>query len=137
MTADEVQDFIRCANKRVIGDIELLSSRNVAGAFIFRGLVDYRGKQEVELNIWFNPNASVPKITIAYFVAGVGRIYGLCMNVSHAGMLIHKHSGKKEDDKPYHPNDITASANNPGAVWAEFCAESSLAHDGTFSVVQR
>ena len=61
----------------------------------------------MELNIWFNPIASIPKITIAYFVAGVGRIYGLCMNVRHAGMLIHKHNGANEDDRPYHPKDIT------------------------------
>ena len=137
MTADEVQDFINCADKRAIGNVELLSSSNIDGAFMFRGPVGYRGKQGIELNIWFNPDASVPKITIAYFVAGVGRIYGLCMNVSHAGMLIHKHRGVKKDDKPYHPDDITASANNPEAVWVEFCAESSLAHDGAFSVVRR
>ena len=137
MTADEVQDFINCTDKRVIGNIELISSSNIDGAFKFRGPVDYLDEQRVELNIWFNPNSVVPKITIAYFVAGIGRIYGLCMNVSHAGMLIHKHSGVKEDDKPYHPDDITASANNPEAVWVEFCAESSLVHDGVFSVVRR
>ena len=104
---------------------------------MFRGRVDYPGKQGVELNIWFNPNAAVPKITIAFFISGVGRIYGLCMNVRHAGMLIHKHSGVKEADKPYHPGDITASATNPEAVWVEFCAESSLDHDGVFSVARR
>ena len=144
MTAYEVRDFINRSDKRVFGNIRLSPDSGVAGAFKFRGAVDYDGKPKVELNIWFNSgdrpgNSSdrPPKITIAYFVAGIGRIYGLCMNVRHAGMLIHKHNGKKEDDNPYEPDDITAPAANPQAVWAEFCAESSLAHYGTFSVNRR
>ena len=103
-------------------------------AYEFRRQVDYDGEQEVSLKIYFNPFASLPKLQIAFFVAGVGRIYGLCMNNSHGGMLMHKHNGKREDDNPYVPIDITAQANDPQAVWKEFCTESSLAHNGVFLV---
>ena len=137
MTIDEVREFIRHLDKQVSGNVVLKPASNHHQAYEFRRQVDYDGEQEVSLKIWFNPCGRLPKLEIAFFVAGVGRIYGLCMNKSHAGMLVHKHNGKREDDNPYAPIDITAPANDPQAVWLEFCAESSLVHNGVFLVERR
>ena len=137
MTADEIRHFILSKDKLILGNIELSPADGYESAFKFLGSVDHGGDQEVRLNIWFNPDARPPKLQIAYVVEGVGRIYGLCMNKRHAGMLIHKHNSKREDDKPYVPNDITAPADDPQAVWAQFCTESSLDHIGAFLVSGR
>ena len=137
MTAEQVQDFINRTDKRIIGDIALQPANAHAGAFAFRGSIVYGGRPEVELQIWFNPNARDGKISIAYFSRGIGRIYGLCVNISHGGMALHKHNGPKDDDQPYAPHDITAPASNPQGVWREFCAETGLTHDGDFRITGR
>ena len=134
MNRQEVRKFISGTAKRVEGDVVLRPVSAHSKAYRFRSKVIYDGVQEVELNIWFNPEVVPALLQIAYFTAGVGRFYGLCMNKKHAGMLKHKHTGKKEEDQPYKPKDITASANDPSAVWEQFCAETSLTHFGMLSV---
>lgn len=93
MTIDEVRKFISDKNKRLLGDVALQPSDGRSGAFFFRGPIVHGGGQKVGINIWYNPNASEPKLQISYFVDGVGRIYGLCVNKPHDGMKLHKHNG--------------------------------------------
>lgn len=137
MTAEQVRDFISRPDKRLIGDVVLQSATGHAVAFAFRDRIVYGGEPEVELQIWFNPNARDGKVSIAYFSAGIGRIYGLCVNISHSGMKLHKHNGPKSVDQPYVPKDITAPASNPQGVWREFCTETGLTHDGDFRIIGR
>ncbi len=144
MTGEQVRDFIGRPDKRLVGDVELQPASEHAGAFAFRGHIVYSGGPEVGLQIWFNPYARDGKISIAYFGMGIGRIYGLCVNISHicvnishSGMELHKHSGPRSVDQPYVPNDITAPASNPQGVRREFCAETGLIHDGDFRIMGR
>lgn len=134
MTIDGINDFIRDQTKQLAGNVVLREVADYPGAYRFMGTIRHAGNQSVRVNIWLNLEASQPKITIAYFLVGVGRFYGLCVNVSHKKMRLHKHSGLNEQDRPYRPNDITATANEPDMVWRQFCDESCLNHPGDFVV---
>ncbi len=134
MNIEEVRESIDRTTKWVDGNVVLRPASEHPKAYRLRRKVIYDGEREVELNIWFNPEADPTLLQIAYFTAGVGRIYGLCMNKRQAGMLKHKHTGKRKDDHPYKPQDITALSDDPTAVWEQFCKESALTHYGRFSV---
>jgi hypothetical protein len=46
---------------------------------------------------------------------------------------VHKHRWTEQfrDKQAYEPEDITASVNEPVRVWAQFCAEARIVHNGT------
>ena len=133
MTIDEIDAFIANSGKSLVGDIEWKTPRGDDRRFQFRRAVQYdnSSNREIEINIWCNTDA--PTITIAYFVADVGRIYGFCLGVPHNNVLYHRHHGVRESEiiTPL-PDTVARLVGNPAAVWAKFCAETSLTHQGNF-----
>ena len=133
MTLDEIAAFIDDANKFLLGDVELKEQVAGSGQFKFRCAINYidSGSRIIELNIW--RNTSAPTMTVTYFVGGIGRIYGFCLGISHKGMLYHRHLGVGENEVVTPLSDsIARLVDDPAAVWAQFCAETSLTHIGDF-----
>ena len=130
MTTDEINAFLADTDKFLAGEFEW---RRPNGRFQFRQAVQYdnSANRKIELSIWCNLDA--PTMTIAYFVSGIGRIYGFCLGVSHGNMLYHRHYGVGESAivTPL-PDSIARPVDNPAEVWERFCAETSLTHVGDF-----
>ncbi|MDQ3776686.1 MAG: hypothetical protein M3461_21205 [Pseudomonadota bacterium] len=67
-----------------------------------------------------------------------GRIYGLDLGKEHHNPQCqqvgdkHKHRWTEQfrDKEACVPGDITATAENPVAVWTEFCAQAKIEHCG-------
>ena len=134
MTLQEIDDFIADTGKLLIGDVEWQMPTRSNGQFRFRSTLECRDSDNhaVELNIWHN--TATPTLTIAYFVAGIGRIYGFCLGVSHNVMRYHRHRGVGDNEEVTElPADLAQLTRDPAAVWAVFCAETSLVHIGNFS----
>ena len=132
MPIDEINAFIASSTKSLVGDVEWTPAMGVNGGFKFRRAIQYSGNRNIQVQIWCNTYR--PKMSIAYFVPGIDRIYGFCLRVRHNGLLDHRHHGHKEIEKvtPL-PDSIAMLVDNPAAVWEKFCAETSLTHTGTFS----
>ncbi len=133
MTTDEINAFLADSGKSIIGNIELEPMGGRAGSFGFRQTIRHSRSDNLEigLKIWFN--ARRPKITIAYFVPGIDRIYGFCLGVSHNRMRFHQHIGIKGDEQvtPL-PDSIAHLVGDPATVWMEFCSRTRLTHTGNF-----
>lgn len=135
MTIGEINAFVANSGKSLVGDIEWVMPMGSDGGFRFRQPVQYdnSANRKIELNIWCRVDK--PKITIAYFVEYIGRIYGFCLGVSHDRMFYHRHHGIRGRNEVITalPDSIAQLVGNPAEVWTRFCAETSLVHIGTFS----
>lgn len=130
--------------KAIIDDEKFITEnivwRNAPGrsaAQEFRVDIDYPDVDVLRIKGWYNSTAGTLSYTI--FIPSVGRIYGLDMGMIHinpnqkAVGRTHKNywvEGER-DDWAYEPEDITASLNDPVAVWRQFCAEANIRHTGT------
>ena len=134
MTMDEINAFVADPNKALVGEIDWISLRGRVARYQFREEIQHSSQSVVRvyLNLWVNPN--FPKITLAYYVDGPGRIYGWCLGVAHDGMDFHQHQGTRGNETvtPL-PDNIARLVNNPRAAWIAFCHRSSLTHTGRFT----
>jgi len=81
-------------------------------------------------------NALAQTLTFAVIHRGAGRICGLDLGKDHHNPDCHnvgrrhKHSWNEpqRDKEAYVPDDITAPAGDPVAVWKQFCAEANIRH---------
>src|SRR5207244_1162438 len=81
-------------------------------------------------------------LTYAVIHQGVGRIYGLDMGKHHRNPdrsvvgRVHKHEWTEQfrDARAYEPPDITVPVDQPVQVWAQFCAEAKIRHNGVMVV---
>ena len=73
---------------------------------------------------------------------GAGRIYALDLGADHHNPTCqrtgekHKHTWTQEfrDKHAYVPEDITETWDKPVAVWAQFCKEANIVHEGKLAV---
>ena len=138
MNKDDVDAFLRSLAMRIEGDIRWRLDRRSHRAFRFRADVRTSDPNDHYLEGWYSPRSE--KLTLAVFRPDRGRIYGLCMGISHPELDTedprrpHKHywTDQHRDQNRYLPDDISAEWSNPVQVWAEFQRESHLVHDGRF-----
>ena len=101
--------------------------------------VDYQGS--AHLYISANHNQRTPTLSYSLILEGEGRIYGL--DISSRGHRNskskkdrvgpkHKHrwDERTQDIFAYEPEDITAPASDPEAVWKQLCREARIIHNG-------
>ena len=133
--------------KAIIDDEKFITEnivwRNAPGrspAQEFRVDVNYPDVDELRIQGWYNPFSG--KLSYTIFIPSINRrIYGLDMGMSHTNPnqetvgSTHKNYWVEgaESDWAYEPQDITASLNDPVAVWRQFCAEANIRHTGTMS----
>ena len=108
----------------------------------FRVDVDSDASHPIFIKAWYNPDSG--KLSYALIHRTMGRIHGLDLGADHCnpdGQLVgekHKNywvSGSR-DKWAYVPDDITEPWHCPVAVWAQFCAEINLRHEGILRAPQ-
>ena len=135
LSADEYRTIIADDSKRIVGDIAW-EGRPTASSRQFRVTVDSESGHSLFIKGWYNAHSN--KLSYALIRRGTGRIHSLDLGAEHInpdGEPVgekHKNYWRPPDrDKwAYEPDDITEPWHHPAAVWAQFCAEIHLRHQG-------
>jgi hypothetical protein len=88
-------------------------------------------------------NPLIGALSYVLILQTVGRVYALDLGKEHYNPQCdhvcekHKHrwTERFRDKEAYVPEDITANAADPVAVWRQFCAEARITHQGTLRPV--
>ena len=148
ITTQELDDLLADPTKETIGDIRWEPSGAYDSALTFAVAVESAADRPLTIEAWWNPRRM--KLFYSLIYGDVGRIVGLCLGpgvVHHRPTCgrtraakrrcacprgTHKHRWTEQfgDQWVYTPSDITAGADDPAAVWREFCAEINVAHRG-------
>ena len=83
-------------------------------------------------------NRRIGKLVYPLILRTDGRIFGLCMGNEHHNPQcnqvgrkhMHRWTEQYRDKEAYVPGTITASANDPVAVWQQFCVVAGIRHNG-------
>ena len=135
LTADEYDAIIADDTKRILGDIAWEGRPN-ALTRQFRVAVDSESGRSLSIKGWYNPGSG--KLSYALIHSVAGRIKGLDLGADHVnpdGLPVgEKHKNYwvpgYRTKWAYVPDDITEPWHRPVAVWAQFCAEIHLHHEG-------
>ena len=125
--------------KHINGDIHW-DAKDAGGIRVsFEADVEYQGSSR--LYVAANHNQRTPTLSYALILEDEGRIYGL--DISSRGHRNskprrdrvgpkHKHrwDEREQDVFAYEPEDITAPASDPEAVWKQLCREARITHNG-------
>jgi hypothetical protein len=137
MTQEEFEALIIDNTKKINHDITWGKDEDHSPSLEFQIQVDSDPSYPIILKGSYNPLSEALSYVLIH--KKFGRIYALDMGKEHrnpAGELVgekHKHRWDEvlRDKKAYEPDDITASKNNPVAVWRQFCEEAKIIHNGT------
>ena len=136
MLQQDIDAFPLLPGKRIDGDIHWRADAGRPNIREFWRVIASNSREPLRIKGRYNPGAR--KLSLNVISGERGRIYGLDMGRGHTNLdgarvgKIHKNywSGGNANDWAYHPDDITAPWNDPVAVWAQFCAEARLEHNG-------
>lgn len=139
MTDDEMTAILADQNKRIRADIAWSRVPRRRRAWRFRVPVSTEPDLGLAVEGWVQPARGQLNYTV--LMPGIGRIYALNFGHLHRderGRVLadkHKHrwTERAGDRHAYPPDDITATAVEPGFAWIQFCAEAGLRHDGAFA----
>lgn len=136
MNRAEFEVLMADQSKTISADISWSEDEDHSPSVEFRAEVT--NTQGYPLFIRGSYNALAGTLTFALIHRTVGRVYGLDLGKDHHNPSCefvgekHKHiwDDRVRDKNAYVPEDITASASNPVAVWQQFCKEARLVHLG-------
>jgi len=133
-----VVEILGDRSKEIAGDLQWSLIGEHEHLLGFRADVVSNQRWPIFINASYNPEART--LSYALIHRGFGaRIYGLCMGKAHRNPdtgqnmgELHKHQWRDpyRDQYAYIPADITASIEDPFAVWREFCSEALIEHRG-------
>lgn len=139
LTDDEFASIMASA-KVISGDITWKWRAGGSPALYFRVAVESAVSSDLFVQGHYRPVRQ--GLTYALIYNHSRRIYGLDLGNEHrdpSGKIVgetHKHlwSEHRGDDKEtYVPQDITAPASDPVAVWQQFCNEARIDHIGVMN----
>jgi len=139
ITQTEFDVLISDTTKHIVGDLSWSRDEDHSPAVQFRAEVDSDAGYPIFVNGRYNALAGTLSFVLIH--KGTGRIYGLDLGADHHNPTCH-HVGEKHkhrwtdrfaDKDAYVPADITEPADNPVAVWLQFCAEAKIVHHGALS----
>jgi len=136
MTQAEFEALLFDETKRVDEDISWSEDEDHSPGVEFRIEVTSDPGYPLFIKGWYNREAQTLSYTLIH--RGVGRIYGLDLGKDHHNPSCvyigekHKHSWNDfvRDKEAHVPADVTAAANDPVAVWRQFCREARISHNG-------
>ena len=136
LSKQEYEAIISDDSKRIIGNIVWEGRRN-APSWEFRVDVDSESRHPIFIKGWYNARSGKLSYALVHRIAG--RIHGLDLGADHINpdgeSVGEKHKNYwvpgSRDRWAYVPDDITGPWHRPVEVWAQFCAEIQLRHDGT------
>lgn len=137
LTNGEFEAILADASKRIDGDIEWHEDEDHSPSVEFRAEVSSTAGWPLFVRGSYNP--LIPALSYTVILKTEGRIYALDLGKDHHNPQCnqvgekHKHKWNEpfRDKEAYAPDDITAPADDPVAVWQQFCTEASLTHNGT------
>ena len=132
-------------SKEITGDLQWAQTGEHENLLGFRAEVESDSRWPIFVNASYNPEARA--LSYALIHRGFGaRIYGLCIGKAHRNPEnrqrmgeLHKHQWREpyRDQYTYVPPDITASVDDPIALWQEFCTEALIKHKGQLSRIPK
>ena len=148
LTEQDLVNLLADSTKQIAGDIHWTPSATHDGAQEFAVAVQSASGWPLLIAVWWKPGSQ--KLYFALIHQEVGRIVGLCLGpgiVHHGPMCKGTRASRRRCDCPrglhmhrwteefgdrwiYVPTGITAEADEPAAVWRQFCAEINLTHRG-------
>lgn len=136
VTDEEFASLLNDTSKTVEGDISWSDDEDHSPAVEFRAEV--RSSPGYPLFVRGSVNPIARKLTYALIHRGEGCIYRLDLGQEHHNPSCemvgdpHKHTWSEalKTKHAYKPPDISATMEDPEAVWRQFCAESRIAHEG-------
>jgi hypothetical protein len=142
ITQQEFEIILADTTKRIEGDIHWREDADHSLAREFRVEVKSDSGWPLFLVGRYNPYAG----TLSYVLIhrSAGRVYGLDLGADHHNPTCqrvgekHKHCWTEafRDKVAYVPQDITASWDQPHAVWEQFCREANINHQGRMHAIQ-
>ena len=135
----ELDAILADTSKRIAGDIAWSEDEDHSPAMEFR--VEVRSNAGWPLFVRGSINLHAATLTFALILKTEGRIYALDLGKDHHNPQCHQIGEKHKhrwteryrDKEAYVPADIQAPVSDPCAVWAEFCKEACIAHDGALA----
>jgi hypothetical protein len=136
LTNAEFEAVLMDESKRIDGDIAWAEDEDHSPSVEFCAEVISAAGWPLFVRGSYNP--LIPAVSFALILKTAGRVYALDSGKDHHNPQCnqvgerHKHRWTEQfrDKEAYVPNDITAAASDPVAVWTQFCAEAKLAHNG-------
>lgn len=136
LTQAEFDAMLSDTGKCIEDDIVWLEDEDHSPSMEFRAEIHSEAGWPLFVRGSFNP--LIPALSYALILKNVGRVYALDLGKDHHNPQCnqlgecHKHRWTEQfrDKEAYVPPDITASAEDPVAVWHQFCAEASISHKG-------
>ncbi len=137
LTNADFEKVLSDDTKRIEGDIVWGTDEDRSPSVEFCAEVESDAGWPLFVRGRYNP--SIPALSLALILKTTGRVYGLDLGKDHhnpnCNQVGEKHKHKwtdgSRDKVAYVPDDITASASDPVAVWRQFCTEAKLTHNGT------
>jgi hypothetical protein len=137
LTQTEFEVLISDDTKLIQGDIEWLEDEDHSPTVEFR--MEVKSAAAYPLFVRGSYNALSKSLSFTLIHRTTGRIYALDLGKDHHNPdcnLVgetHKHRWNEpiRDKEAYVPEDITASVNDPVAVWKQFCTQAAITHNGT------
>ncbi len=138
LTNTEFDTILDDTSKQIDGDIDWQEDEDHSLSVEFRAEVQSDAGWPLFVRGSYNP--LIPALSYMLILKTVGRVYGLDLGKDHHNPQCnqvgetHKHKWTEQfkDKEAYVPDDITHSANDPVAVWQQFCVESKITHNGRF-----
>ena len=136
MTQSEFEAILNDTTKTVFGDIYWREDEDHSIAVEF--MMDVITTSGDPLRVYGSYRAEISRLSYVLLHSGSGRIYALDLGQDHRNpdqQLVgekHKHRWTEahQDKEAYVPEDITAPATDPIAVWQQFCTEANITHSG-------
>jgi len=136
LSNEDFEAIINDDSKQIDGDI--IWQNNPQHYYWLDFKAEVNSGNGITLFIHGSYNQTVTALSYHLIHPPYGRIYGLDLGKDHKnpdGRRIgekHKHSWSEAycDKQAYVPDDITAPATDPIAVWQQFCQEATITHSG-------
>lgn len=136
ITNTEFETLLADTGKHIDGDVAWQEDEDHSPCVEFRAEVQSGAGWPLFVRASFNP--LIPALSFTLILQTTGRVYGLDLGKDHHNPQCnqvgecHKHrwSEQYRDKEAYAPEDITAPASDPVAVWVQFCREANIVHNG-------
>lgn len=129
--------------KRIEGDIGWSADEDRSPSLIFRAEIESAGGWPLFVQGRYNQLART--LTYALILKSEGRIYALDMGRDHHNPQcnqtgkkhMHRWSERYKDKEAQIPDEVTASVDDPVAVWRQFCREAHIQHNGIMNLPRK
>lgn len=140
MTQAEFEAICNDESKTIGGDIAWTEDEDHSLCVEFRR--DISSEANYPIFVQGSFNRAVSKLRYSVIHRGSGRIYGLCMGSDHhnpdcpfvGDRHLHIWTDAERDKHAEVANHIVANADDPIAVWEQFCAHFNLQHEGVMDM---